>query len=88
MGMAKFAKVLNSVISLHDIRKVTTIYENGTNYNNKWVHSMFVEYYDGKQYEFSTTDKEQAKKDFGGLENAILGLKDDFCSYGERKDNV
>ncbi len=87
MGMAKFANVLGSVISLSAIKKVSTAYYNGTNYGNKWIHSMWVEYFDGKIDRFETTDINRAKQDYEGLKNALLGAKeDDFCSYGERRN--
>ena len=75
--MAKFVKVLNSVISLQNIKKVTIEYNNGTNYSNKWIHSMWVEYHDGTKYEFNTTNEERAKQDYDGLKNALLGVKED-----------
>ena len=87
MGMGKYVKVFDSVISLSAIKKVSTKYYNGTNYSNKWIHSMWVEYCDGKTEHFTTTDIERAKQDYEGLKNALLGAKeDDFCSYGERRE--
>lgn len=87
MGMAKFVEVLGSVISLSAIKKVSTEYYNGTNYGNKWIHNICVEYCDGKIDKFSTTDITRAKQDYEGLKNALLGVKeDDFCSYGERRE--
>ena len=70
--MAEFVSVLNSVICLSEIKKITIMYDNGTNYGNKWLLTLFVYYIDGKEDKFSTTDRAKANEDYEGLKNALL----------------
>ena len=79
--MAEFVKVLESVISIRDIRKVATEYDGSINGSNKRIHYLWVEYYDGTKYEYRTTDIEKARQDYERLKNALLELKD-----GERRE--
>lgn len=77
--MAAFVKVLNYLIRLSDIKKISIAYFNGMNFGNKPMHSLFVYYKDGTSDHFRTAEFETAKADYEGLETALL-------NYGTDKD--
>lgn len=70
--MAEYVSVLNAVIRLRGIRKIDISYHAGTNYNNQYIHKLYVRYEDGEEYEYRTTDREKAERDYEGLKNALL----------------
>ena len=70
--MKKYVSILNNVICLEEIKKISIIYNNGTTYDNDWLHSLFVIYKDGTTEEYSTTNYSKAKRDYEGLKTALL----------------
>ena len=75
--MKKYASVLNDVICLEQIKKISIVYDNGTNYGNQWIQSLFVTYKDGKTEEYRTTDRAKARQDYENLKNALLEIDTD-----------
>lgn len=71
--MKKYIQILNSVICVDDIRKISIYYHNGTNYDNKYIHTLDVFYKDGTDERFQTTDLGKAKEDYEALRNVLLG---------------
>lgn len=76
--MKKYVSVLNDVICLDEIKKISIVYNNGTNYGNSWLHSLFVTYKDGTTEKYNTTDYSQAKQDYENLKTVLLGSGDDY----------
>ena len=72
--MKAYISVLNDVICLSEIRKISIVYDDGTNCNNKWIQSLFVTYKDGKIEEYKTTDRTKAKQDYENLKSALLAI--------------
>lgn len=70
--MKEYASILDSVICISEIRKITIVYDNGTNYSNKWVHTLDIEYKNGTKECFSTTDISKAKTQYEALKNDLL----------------
>lgn len=68
----KFVNILNSVINIDCIKSITTKYQNGTNFSNRWIHTLWVEYTDGKTDIFNTCDLEIAHKDYENLKQILL----------------
>ena len=77
--MGEFVSVLNSVIRISEITKIFIRYDNGTNYANNRIHSLWVYYKDGTSDKFETTDRAKAKEDYEALKNVLLncGVKMD-----------
>ena len=71
--MKKYIQILDSVIGVDDISKITIAYNNGTNYGNQYLHTLLVVYKNGKDEKFETTDYERAKKDYEALRNLLIG---------------
>lgn len=72
--MKAYISVLNDVICLSEIKKISIVYDNGTNYCNKRIQSLFITYKDGKTEEYKTTDRAKAKQDYENLKSALLGI--------------
>ena len=75
--MKKYVSVLNDVICLEEIKKIKILYNNGTNYSNKYLHSLFVTYKDGTREEYNTADYSKAKQDYENLKIALLEIDTD-----------
>ena len=73
--MKAYISVLNDVICLSEIKKISIVYDNGTNYSNNWIHSLFITYKDGKTEEYRTTDRAKAKQDYENLKTALLDIE-------------
>lgn len=72
--MKAYISVLDDVICLSEIKKISIAYDNGTNYSNEWIQSLFITYKDGKTEEYKTTDRAKAKQDYENLKSALLGI--------------
>ena len=75
--MKAYISVLNDVICLSEIKKISIVYNNGTNYSNQWIQSLFVTYKDGKTEEYKTTNRAKAKRDYENLKTALLEIDTD-----------
>ena len=75
--MKAYISVLNDVICLSEIKKISIIYDNGTNYSNEWIQSLFITYKDGKTEEYKTTDRAKARQDYENLKTALLEIDTD-----------
>lgn len=75
--MKKYVSVLNDVICLEEIKKIKILYDNGTNYSNQYMHSLFVTYKDGTREEYYTADYSKAKQDYENLKTALLEIDTD-----------
>ena len=73
--MKEYIAVLNSVICLREIKTISIRYDNGINYSNEWIQTLFVEYKDGKTDNFQTTDRAKARKEYEALKEALLGIE-------------
>lgn len=75
--MAEFVGVLNDVICLSAIKKISIRYFNGTDWGNTSLHSLWVYYKDGSSDHFQTSNFDTAKTDYEVLKSALL-------NYGAR----
>jgi len=82
-----YSKILDDVICLDCIKKISIKYHSGTNYGNQWMHCLFVTYKDGTEEEYVTTDYSKARHDYENLKKALLGIDtedtDEKGSVGE-----
>jgi hypothetical protein len=69
----KYCQVLDNVICIDEITKIVIKYNNGTNYRNQWIHSLFITYKNGKFEEIKTTDYDTAKSQYENLKCTLLG---------------
>ena len=69
----KYVQILDSVICINWIAKVTILYHNGKIYD-KYFHVCNIEYKNGKTEQFETTDLDKARRDFEALKNELLSL--------------
>lgn len=73
--MKECVSVLDSVICINEIKKITINYYSGTNYSNDWLHILLIEYKDGKIEYFRTTNISKAKMDYEVLKDALLNYE-------------
>lgn len=73
--MKEYTSILDSVICISEIKKITIVYNNGTNYSNKWVHTLDIEYKNGTKERFSTTDISKAKSEYEEFKSALLNYE-------------
>ena len=76
--MKQFVSVLDTIIRISEIKKVTIIYNNGVNYANELVHSLFITYMNDKQEEFETTDFQKAQRNYEKLSQTLLNCDDNI----------
>lgn len=70
--MFEFVKVFDDIICISEIKRVTVVYNNGTNYNNQFIHNVFIVFKDGTERRFTSTDLPTTKTEYENLQKSLL----------------